>query len=102
MMEKLRIILLAGAAVVSMYTPGTESENVERLVCNVESLEDHSFMQVSEFDEYVCVNLADSSDFVILVDEFSEYRIGDRLKVTLNIHGEVLLIHTELLNEGAN
>lgn len=94
-MIKLAIAAMACAASIS---GGGSTVGVEELICKVEPLEHHGFMQVSEFDEYVCVNPSNISDFVVITDEYSEYRVGDLLIVTLNKYGEVLPIHSEVLS----
>lgn len=56
---------------------------MEALSCEVQPLEDHGFVQLSEHREYVCVNEDDFTDFVIIEDEHSQHEVGDELTVIL-------------------
>lgn len=54
------------------------------IVCGIESLENHSFSQMSEYNEYVCVNVIDRTDFFIVEDKENEMNIGDIMQVKFN------------------
>lgn len=62
----------------------------EIVVCNVESLEEHDFIQLSDNKEYVCINENDFTDFIILEDRYDEFRINDTVKVELNRHNKIV------------
>ncbi|MBS4194344.1 hypothetical protein [Lederbergia citri] len=60
--------------------------------CTVHELEEYGFAQLSDYQEYVCVNVnGDKTDFIVIEDEEEKYQLGDRLKVFLN-HDDILKI----------
>lgn len=64
--------------------------NTETLSCEVVPLENYGFVQFSQYNEYVCTNPSDKTDFSIIADEENEYNLGDKLIVKLNKHDEVI------------
>lgn len=68
----------------------------EQILCEVKSLESQGFEQVGNYPEYVCENISDDTDFIVVEDEFNEFRVSDVLNVELNSHGE--LVDYEVIN----
>ena len=68
----------------------------EQILCEVKSFESQGFAQLSKHEEYVCENILDDTDFIVVEDEFSEFRLGDVLNAELNLHGE--LVDYEVIN----
>lgn len=62
----------------------------EQVICTVESLDDHGFVQFGEWQEYVCVNVKDETDFIVVEDRYDEMRIGDVVWLELNKYDEVM------------
>ncbi len=91
---RIKYSVIAAVVVVMAITVAlvTSHSNTERLSCEVTPLDQYGFVQVSEFDEYVCANPDDKADFAIIADEHGEYSLGDTLDVTLNEHGEILAV----------
>lgn len=56
----------------------------DMMICNIENLEAHSFTQLGEYTEYVCVNVADRTDFIIFEDKNNDVRINSKVQVELN------------------
>ena len=71
--------------VTTLVVPGNE-----QILCEVKSLESQGFAQLSQHEEYVCENISDDTDFIVVEDEFDEFRLGDVLNVELNLHGELV------------
>ena len=83
-MALVQIILL----VLNLTSP---SEAVsELLYCEVEPLEAHGFVQMGDYPEYVCVNPADYTDFVVVADTDDSISEGNRLILGLNEYSEVI------------
>lgn len=68
----------------------------EQILCEVESLESQGFVELSKHEEYVCENILDDTDFIVVEDEFDEFRLGDVLNAELDLHGE--LVDYEVIN----
>lgn len=83
----IKVILGAASVMHIIASPLLASEEV--LMCEVQPLEAHGFIQLSEYDEYVCQNTDDITDFVVLADEYKEMELGDTVRVGLNEYGEV-------------
>lgn len=62
----------------------------ETVVCSVESLDSHDYVQLGGWTEYVCVNVKDENDLIVIADEYGEIRIGDVLELKLNSFDEVV------------
>ena len=82
-------LFVAGNA--TTIVPGSEI-----ILCQVKDLESQGFAQLSKHEEYVCENILDDTDFIVVEDEFDEFRVGDVLNVELNLHGE--LVDYEVIN----
>lgn len=79
------------ANVTTLVVPGNE-----QILCEVKSLESQGFAQLSEHEEYVCENISDDTDFIVVEDEFNEFRLGDILNVELDSNDE--LVDYEVIN----
>lgn len=66
------------------------------IVCGLELLESHSFSQTSEYNEYVCVNVIDRTDFFIVEDKENEMNIGDIMQVKFNEEHNIVEYETLL------
>lgn len=76
---------------------GATDSNNEVLTCELNDLQEYGFSQWSDYNEFVCVNETDNTDFIILADEHKEdLKIGDNMKVELNKHDEI--VNYEKLN----
>lgn len=65
-------------------------QDTEVFYCEVASLGEYGFSQISNHDEYVCKNPNDKTDFIILVDEHNNISINDNMQVLLNKYNEVV------------
>lgn len=75
-------LLLTGAGVVPPVN--------EEVLCEIHDLDSQGFVQLGEYPEYVCENVFDDTDFIVIEDEFDEFRVGDFLRVELNPYGELV------------
>lgn len=70
---------------------GATDSNNEVLTCELNDLQEYGFSQWSNYNEFVCVNETDYTDFIILADEQKEgLQIGDMMSVELNEHDEII------------
>lgn len=88
------ILMVAMMALNNGYSVDTET-----VVCSVESLDKHGYVQFGEDPEYVCVNVKDNNDLIVVVDEYDEIRQGDIMELELNMYGEIVDYEVIWMNE---
>lgn len=70
--------------IISMMTIGGGVEADNAFICEVQPLEAHSMEQQGEFPEYVCVNIVDYTDFIVIEDEYGKILEGDIMAVAFD------------------